>query len=264
MPRTPGMLQSFFRRLTGSPDSAHPPLEPIPREKLRALEQRLNYRIHNKAVFIQALQHRSFHQRSQHPSRSNERLEFLGDSVLNLIVGEILYQRYPRLQEGELTKLRSRLVNRKALASYARELSLSEFILMSPSAAHAGGKGQETITADTFEAIIAAIHLDRGFDAARRFVERQVTHAIEEGLVAVHDENHKSLLLEFAQSHGMGIPRYLIVREEGPDHDRTFTVEVVINSIRSGTGVGKNKKEAEQDAARNALDVLMKEDHPAD
>jgi ribonuclease-3 len=91
-----------------------------------------------------------------------------------------------------------------------------------------------------------------------------VTHAIEEGLVAVHDENHKSLLLEFAQSHGMGVPRYVIIHEEGPDHDRTFTVEVVINNHQSGTGVGKNKKEAEQDAAREALDILMKEDHPAD
>jgi ribonuclease-3 len=130
MPRAPGLLRSLFRRLARAPATTLPPLEPIPREKLRALERRLNYRIHDKAVFIQALQHRSFHQRSQHPSRSNERLEFLGDSVLNLIVGEILYHRYPRLQEGELTKLRSRLVNRKALASYARELSLSEFILM--------------------------------------------------------------------------------------------------------------------------------------
>lgn len=264
MPRAPGILRSFFRRLSGAPAGALPPLEPIPREKLRDLERRMHYRIHDTAVFIQALQHRSFHQRSQHPARSNERLEFLGDSVLNLIVGEILYRRYPRLQEGELTKLRSRLVNRKALASYARELSLSEFILMSPSAAHAGGKGQETITADTFEAIIAAIYLDRGFRAAQEFVERQVTHAIEDGLVAVHDENHKSLLLEYAQSRGLGVPRYVIVREEGPDHDRTFTVEVVINSSRSGAGVGKNKKEAEQDAARKALDVLMKEGHPAD
>jgi ribonuclease-3 len=189
-------------------------------------------------------------------------MEFLGDSVLNLIVGEVLYRRYPRSQEGDLTKLRSRLVNRKALASYARELGLSEFILMSPSAAHSGGKGQETITADTFEAIVAAIYLDRGFDAARRFVEQQITRAIESGTVAVHDENHKSLLLELAQSRGFGIPRYLIIREEGPDHDRTFTVEAMINGAPRGSGKGKNKKEAEQAAARAALDALRTEASP--
>jgi ribonuclease III len=189
-------------------------------------------------------------------------MEFLGDSVLNLIVGEVLYRRYPRSQEGDLTKLRSRLVNRKALASYARELGLSEFILMSPSAAHSGGKGQETITADTFEAIVAAIYLDRGFDAARKFVEHQITRAIETGTVAVHDENHKSLLLELSQSRGLGIPRYLIIREEGPDHDRTFTVEALINGAPRGSGKGKNKKEAEQAAAQAALDALRTEASP--
>jgi len=207
-------------------------------------------------VFIQALQHRSFHQRSHHPARSNERLEFLGDSILNLVVGEYLYRRYPRAQEGELTKLRSRLVNKKALASYARALQLSDFILMSPSAAQSGGKGQETIAADTFEAVIAAIYVDRGFARAKEFVERQVLHALETGGVAISDENHKSRLLEYAQSHGLGIPRYTIAGEEGPDHDRTFTIDVFLGNVRQGTGTGKNKKEAEQVAAHRAMEQL--------
>jgi ribonuclease-3 len=236
----------------------------VPTEKLHVLERQLGYRIRNTDVFVQALQHRSFHQRSHHPARSNERLEFLGDSILNLVVGEYLYRRYPRAQEGELTKLRSRLVNRKALASYARELHLSDFILMSPSAAHSGGKGQETITADTFEAVIAAIYLDRGFARAKEFVERQVLHALETGGVATNDENHKSRLLEYAQSHGLGIPRYTIAGEEGPDHDRTFTIDVLLGNVRQGTGTGKNKKEAEQAAAHRAMEQLTSRANPAD
>jgi ribonuclease-3 len=245
-----------------TPQSEKAPLEHVSTEKIHALEQQLGYRIRNTEVLIQALQHRSFHQRSHHPARSNERLEFLGDSILNLVVGEYLYQRYPRAQEGELTKLRSRLVNKKALASYAKELHLSEFILMSPSAAHTGGKGKETIAADTFEAVIAAIYLDRGFARAKEFVERQVLQALQKGAVAVHDENYKSRLLEFAQSRGLGIPRYAIVREEGPDHDRTFTIDVLLGNVRQGTGTGKNKKEAEQAAACQAMEELTSHANP--
>jgi len=127
---------------------------------------------------------------------------------------------------------------------------------MSPSAAHVGGKGQETITADTFEAVIAAIYLDRGFPPAKEFVERQVLRAMQSGAVAIQDENHKSRLLEYAQSRGLGIPRYTIAREEGPDHDRTFTIDVLIGNVRQGTGTGKNKKEAEQAAACQAMEQL--------
>ncbi len=240
------------------------PLESVPGEKLRILQHHLGYRIRDSKVFIQALQHRSFHQRSRHPARSNERLEFLGDSILNLVVGEYLYRRYPGAQEGELTKLRSRLVNKKALACYARELHLSDFILMSPSAAHSGGKGQESITADTFEAVIAAIYLDRGFARAKEFVERQVLRGLESGAVAIHDENYKSRLLEYAQSRGLGIPRYVIAREEGPDHDRTFTIDVLLKNVRQGTGTGKNKKEAEQAAARQAMEEMSSHANPGD
>jgi ribonuclease III len=223
---------------------------------VRRLQRVLGCTIHNRDLFVQALLHRSFPQRSGHATSSNERLEYLGDSVLNLIVGEQLYHRYPNALEGELTKIRSRLVNRKALAAYSKALRLSDFILMSPSAAESVGKGYDTIIADTFEAIVAAIYLDRGFDAARRFVEHVVSDAIAHGAVATSDENYKSKLLEYAQSRGLGVPRYLIVREEGPDHDRTFTVDVLIRNERRGTGTGKNKKDAEQAAASQAIDNL--------
>ncbi len=128
---------------------------------------------------------------------------------------------------------------------------------MSQSAARSVGKGMETIMADTFEAVIAAIYLDGGYEAARSFVERQVLIALKKGTVRTRDENYKSMLLEYAQAEGLGIPRYAIVREEGPDHDRTFTVEVLLNNKRRGSGSGKNKKEAEQAAARRALRDLV-------
>lgn len=223
---------------------------------VRRLQRVLGCKIHNRDLFVQALLHRSFPQRSGHASSSNERLEYLGDSVLNLIVGEHLYARYPNAPEGDLTKMRSRLVNRKALAAYAKALCLSDFILMSPSAAQSVGRGYDTIIADTFEAIVAAIYLDRGFVTARRFVERQVSQALAHGAVATVDENYKSKLLEYAQSRGLGVPRYLIIKEEGPDHDRTFTVDVLLHNERRGTGAGKNKKDAEQAAASQALNNL--------
>jgi ribonuclease-3 len=224
---------------------------------VRDFQRAVGYRIRNRTLFVQALLHRSFHQRATGASLSNERLEFLGDSVLNLIVGEYLYRTLPVAHEGELTKIRSRLVNRRALAAYAQTLRLSDHILMSPSTAQSAGKGLETIMADTFEAVVAAIYLDGGHDAARRFVERQVINAIRRGTVVTADDNYKSMLLEYAQAKGMGVPRYTVIRQEGPDHDRTFTVEVFLRNERKGFGQGKNKKEAEQAAAGDALQGLL-------
>ena len=223
---------------------------------LKKLQQRTGYTIKNHDLFLQAVRHRSYLQHGALPLESNERLEFLGDSILNLIVAEYLYRHFPSAPEGELTKVRSRLVNRKALAAYARAIRLSDFILMSPSAAQSVGKGFDTINADTYEALIAAIYIDGGFREAKAFVERQVLKALKQGSVATADENYKSMLLEYSQSRGLGVPRYSIVRAEGPDHDRTFTVEVFLSNERKGAGSGKNKKEAEQAAASQALDNL--------
>jgi ribonuclease-3 len=226
------------------------------RRKLRTFQQQIGHTIRNEEVFVQALLHRSFLQRMSHVGPSNERLEFLGDSVLNLVVAEYLFNRFPDAEEGDLTKLRSRLVNRKALAAYGKELHLVDFIMMSDSAAHAGAKGSDTIIADTYEAVVAAIYIDGGFEQARKFVKRQVLSAVETGMVITTDENYKSRLLEYSQARGLGVPRYSTVREEGPDHDRTFTVEVFLSNERRGSGSGKNKKEAEQAAASMALEVL--------
>lgn len=224
---------------------------------LDGLEEALEYTIRQREVFVQALVHRSYLQQTNQHGQSNERLEFLGDSILNLIVGEYLYRTFPNADEGELTKMRSRLVNRKALVAYSRSIHLSRYILMSQSAAQSLGKGSETIVADTFEAIVAALYLDGGYTQARRFVEQRLSDALRNKTVITSDENYKSMLLEYAQAKGLGVPRYSIIREEGPDHDRTFTVVVTLNGRKSGEGIGKNKKEAEQAAASMALENLQ-------
>lgn len=247
-------LPSILTRLFGGHSaSLTDPNLPV---DILALQDTIGYTIRHPEYFRQALLHRSYLQLIDHPQTSNERLEFLGDSILNMIVAEFLYRKYAAAEEGELTKIRSRLVNRKALAAYAKEIRLSEFIFMSASAAQATGKGSDTIIADTYEAIIAAIYLDGGLEQARKFVERQVLAAVRDGSVVTDDENYKSMLLEYAQARGLGVPRYMIVREEGPDHDRTFTVEVVLNNVARGQGTGKNKKDAEQSAASSALETL--------
>lgn len=221
------------------------------------LERILGFSIRDKNLFFEALSHRSFLQVTGYENaRSNERLEFLGDAVLNLAVAEYLYRHRGKAAEGELTKIRSRLVNRKALGAYARELRLGDFILMSPSAFQVAEKGMETILADAYEAIIGAIYLDRGYDRAWRFVERTILRALESGIVNTEDENFKSQLLEQSQAGGLGVPRYITISEKGPDHDRTFTVEVLIGKTSYGIGSGKNKKDAEQAAAEKALQQL--------
>ncbi len=226
---------------------------------LRRLETSLGFPIHNASLFAEALVHRSYLQKLPSGTHSNERLEFLGDAVLSLIVAEYLHARFPNAEEGELTKTRSRLVNRRALATYGKTLGIAEFILLSPSAAQSMDHGSDAIIADAVEALIAATYLDSGFDCARRFVLRVVTEALEHRAVVIADDNYKSLLLEYAQSHGLGIPRYVIVREEGPDHERTFTVEVVLANTRLGSGTGRNKKNAEQAAAAEALAWLRQQ-----
>ena len=262
-----GWVRELLRRFSREPqekrsEDQETAQKHLLRTNIKTFQRLIGHAVRNQDLFVQALLHRSFLTRIHRPVRSNERLEFFGDSILNLIVAEYLYHHYPDAEEGELTKVRSRLVNRKALAAYAKDIKLSEFILMSNSAAQAIGKGCDTIMADTYEAVIAAIYLDGGYDAARRFVERQLLAALRNGSVITADENYKSMLLEYAQSRGLGVPRYTIVKEEGPDHDRTFTVEVQIESEVRGSGSGKNKKEAEQVAASRALRSLQGPPHP--
>lgn len=222
------------------------------------LEKALRHTIHNKEYFVRALTHRSFVPVSPVDNvESNERLEFLGDAILNFLVAEFLFEQYPEKEEGELTVLRARLVNRKALAFFAKEINLRQFLLSHTSSAGVVKKGYDTILADAFEAIIAALYLDGGLEYARRFIRASLTSAVQKGYLTSDDQNYKSELLEMSQAKGRGIPRYQTLKEEGPDHDRTFTVQVLIGNDALGVGTGKNKKEAEQAAAEEAIRKLQ-------
>jgi ribonuclease-3 len=223
-----------------------------------SLERCLKYRITNRTLFALALSHRSHLQSiGAGTLSSNERLEFLGDAILGLVVAEQLYHRYTDAAEGHLTKVRSCLVNRRSLSVYAHQLHLEDFMLMSAGAAGTGMRGIEKILADGFEAIVGAIYIDGGYDCAKRFIEEQIRVASARGTVQTTDENFKSQLLEYSQAEGLGIPRYTTINEEGPDHDRTFTVEVYLGEIPYGVGMGKNKKVAEQLAAEKALQKIQ-------
>jgi ribonuclease-3 len=227
---------------------------PVP-SAIQVLSQRIGFPISHPHIFCEALRHRSSLQllAPSQTAHSNERLEFLGDSILNFIVAEYVYQQHPNWEEGELTKLRARLVNKKALTVLAKQIRLNELIEVNPSFPITSEKGNETIIADGFEAIIAAIYLDGGYERAKTFVLSQLNTALSQGTLETTDENFKSQLLEYSQSQNWGIPVYTVITEEGPNHNRTFCIEVTVNNSIQGNGIGKSKKDAEQNAAEDAL-----------
>lgn len=248
-------IRNFFSSLFGT--QVRELHELYPRVDWNQLEAVLRYTIRNKDYFISALVHRSFIPVSHFNGlASNERLEFLGDSILNFVVAEYLFTHYPEKEEGELTILRARLVNRKALAYCAKEINLRQFMLTHTNSAGVQEKGFDTILSDAYEAIIAAIYLDGGFVQAKKFVLEQLNAALNNDYLTTSDHNYKSELLEVSQARGSGIPRYQTTKEEGPDHDRTFTVQVMLGTEVYGVGVGKNKKEAEQAAAEEAVNKI--------
>ncbi len=232
-------------------------------KRKRELERALGVRIRNGEYFVEALRHRSALAMPFNGGKnSNERMEFLGDAVLNLLVAEILFERFPELDEGQMTRLRSLLVNQHALAERASAVNLTDFLLMSNSAHQTIEKGYETIVSDAFEAVVAAIYLDGGLKSAKGFVLKKVMpreFRIDREMFKALDRNFKSALLELVQGRGMGAPRYNLIKEEGPDHDRTFTVEVLVSETRYGMGSGKTKKAAEQAAAEQAYESLKDE-----
>jgi ribonuclease-3 len=217
----------------------------------------IGYRFRRKDLLVQALKHRSYlPQVNEHRACSNERLELLGDAVLGLVVTEFLYRKFPEKEEGDITAAKSLLVSRKILTRIARNLNLGRFILMSDSEDHAGGRTRPSILADTFEALIGAMFLDGGLLVARIFIEHTLLREMDAILSEEQHRNFKSLLLEFSQSHNLGTPYYSVVAEEGPDHEKIFTVEVKIQNRTMGVGTGYSKKRAEQEAAQQALAQL--------
>jgi ribonuclease III len=223
------------------------------------IEQNLNYRFNAKSLLEEALRHSSFVNEQADPDlRDNERLEFLGDAVLNLIIGHILMQRYPELKEGDLSRTRANLVNESQLAKIARSIDLGSYIRLGKGEIQTKGSDKNSILADTFEAIIAAIYLDGGFDAAFRIIETNFLPLLNSHHPASNHHDYKSMLQELAQEQQGAIPQYTVIREEGPDHDKTFWIALNVFDIEA-QGSGKSKKTAEQDAARQAIEILNKE-----
>ncbi len=224
---------------------------------LKDFQERIDYPFNDPELLRVALTHRSFAKSGDKEwLPSNERLEFLGDSVLSLVVAEFIFVNYPDKLEGGLTKLRSRLVNETSLYVRASAFDLGKFIFLSPEEEKAGGRRRASIIADAFEAVIGAIYLDGGVAAVKPFIQRHLLAFIDEIQADESFRNYKGELLEFLQARGTGMPRYEVVSEEGPDHHKTFTVDVFSNGDKVGSGTGSSKKDAEQKAAAQALNKL--------
>jgi len=249
-------LYSFTERFRAlvNPDSG---VDPQRASDLRRLCRALGIRIRDLSLLDQALSHRSYvHEQEMGRGQSNERMEFLGDSVLGLVVNEALYEKFAKRQEGRLTKIKSLLVSETVLSRRAEELSLGRYIHLSDNERLSGGGTRSSILADAFEAVIAAIYLDSGLDAARSFIEDHILSDMEKLLNIEEYKNYKSIVQEHAQKKMGARPRYRVVSATGPEHERKFYVELKIEGRALGRGEGKNKKEAEQMAARNALSKL--------
>lgn len=225
---------------------------------LTALEERLTYRFTNEEILREALHHSSYvNEQSQPGLRDNERLEFLGDAVLSLVVSHLLMEWDPGLNEGDLSRTRARLVNETQLASMARSIDLGSHLLLGRGELQTNGRDKNSILADAFEALLAAIYLDGGFGAVFQFIQHQFTPLLTDPPHVQRRANRdfKSRLQEFVQGGHHKVPRYDVIHESGPDHDKNFQVRMVVCGIET-IGEGKSKKSAEQDAARKGLEIL--------
>ncbi len=223
------------------------------------MQEEIGYFFGDEYLLEHALTHSSFAHEKKQPDGCNERLEFLGDSVLSLVVSDYLFAHYPDLPEGELTRIRAASVCEKALFGFAKTIRLGDYLLLSRGEQRTGGRNRPSILADAFEALIAAIYLDGGMEPARAFILKYVVPTLDNHRKAAF-KDYKTLLQEVIQQNPEDRLTYLLVGESGPDHDKQFKYEVHINSNLVGTGVGRSKKEAEQAAAKEAL-RLMGIDH---
>ncbi len=222
---------------------------------MKRLEELLQYKFKNKKLLERALTHSSFANENKGSEGSNERLEFLGDSVLSIIVAEHIFLNYRNLPEGELTKIRASLVCENALHEFALELKLGEFLRLGKGEQLNGGATRPSILADAFEAVLAAIYLDGGIEPAKRHVLRFVDKKLD-CMASVAFKDYKTVLQEVIQQNPEEKLEYVLVGEKGPDHAKIFTVEVHLNSNVIGKGTSGSKKRAEQEAARQALELM--------
>lgn len=221
-------------------------------------EDRIHYHFKDGAILEKALRHSSYvNEQTDAQLEDNERLEFLGDAVLNLVIGHMLMEKYPNLHEGDLSRMRSNLVNETHLAQIARQIGMGPEIKLGKGEDLTNGREKNSILSDVFEALIAAVYVDGGFNEVFEFIREKFTDYIGSSDSPAMNLDSKSKLQELSQIHLKAMPRYRVVHESGPDHDKTFKVLLTINEIET-YGTGKSKKSAEQDAAGNALDSLMK------
>ncbi len=224
---------------------------------VQAFQKKIGFFFHNENLLSEALTHRSY--LNENPAwrlAHNERLEFLGDAVLELAVTEFLYEKYPHDDEGKLTSIRAALVNYVALAKAATEIDMGGYVLMSKGEARDTGKAREVILANAFEALLGALYLDGGYRIAADFIRNHILNAVDD-VVANHlYRDAKSSFQEYAQEHFKITPTYVVLKEEGPDHRKVFTVGVFVGERKVAEGQGYSKQEAEVEAAKNGIYVF--------
>ncbi|RMF58397.1 MAG: ribonuclease III [Calditrichaeota bacterium] len=224
---------------------------------VETFQQKFHIHFHDPRLLATALKHRSYLNLTNEPrTQSNERLEFLGDAVLDLVVTHYLYEKFPNKTEGYLSKVKSILVSKPVMGDIAAELSLGQLMLMNRGEEKTGGRKRQSILADAFEAIIGAIYLDNGYDSAKKFINDYLLKDIKKILRKGLYKNYKSILLEYAQGTTRGVPVYRIIEESGPDHAKEFVIGVWIGNEKLGEGKGRSKKIAEQEAAKQAIQKL--------
>ncbi|QDP40146.1 ribonuclease III [Radiobacillus deserti] len=222
-----------------------------------SLQEHVGVVFRDEKLLKQAFTHSSYvNEHRKKDYQDNERLEFLGDAVLELGVSQYLYKEYPNMKEGELTKFRASIVCEPSLVNFARKLEFGNFILLGKGEEMTGGRTRPALLADVFESFVGALYLDQGYDVVLQFLERFVFPEISTGAFS-HGMDYKSQLQEAVQRNKNGNVEYMIIEERGPAHSREFVSQVLIRGQVSGEGIGRTKKEAEQRAAKTALDTLL-------
>jgi ribonuclease III len=237
----------LFRKDLGDPSLSH-------------LQQFLYYRFRDGGLLTQALTHKSCTSPEDREGiSSNERMEFLGDSVLNCLVTEHLYRLYPDKSEGQLSKIKSLIVSRKILGEIALSIELGNYLIFGNSEMKSGGLQRQSILSNAFEAVLGAIYLDGGLEVSREFLRRFLFCRIDSFVNDSDNVNYKSKILELAQHDGFGFPHYSVISAAGPDHAKEYRVRIKISGVALGEGMGSNKKTAQQNAAREAMEKYSKE-----
>ncbi|MBP3792910.1 MAG: ribonuclease III [Ruminococcus sp.] len=224
-------------------------------ETIKEFQEKIGYKFKNEKLIIEALSHSSYANECKKQRKNNERLEFLGDSVLSVIVSDYIFEHFKHLPEGELTKLRASLVCEQALFDFSKKIDLGKYIFLGKGEEITGGRERPSIVSDAFEAVIAAIYLDGGLKVASRYVLSFIPEDVKPHSV-VSFVDYKTALQEIIQKNPEEKVEYVLTDESGPDHDKKFTVNVMLNSNVIGTGIGKSKKSAEQNAAKEALSLM--------